>query len=314
VVAVVRARGGHARPHRRRGRLVVAAAVGLALVVAGHRLVPNVYGLGSLLDSVTPLLVVGVPVLLLMALLRRSRPAALAVLLPALVWTGLFGPGWLPTGVGGAAQFRVASQNLLAGNPDPGATLAPLVGRGVDLLALQEISEAALPPVRDRLAAAYPYHAVLSTVGLWSRYPIRGVVGVDTGLTWTRALRAEVVAPGGDLVVYVVHLGSARAGDTATRDRTLRVLTGRLRADPARRLVVLGDLNTATTDRVLRPLTRLLADAQVRAGEGPGFTWPSAVPLIRPDHVLYRGVTAVSAGVVRTPSSDHRAVTAAFRR
>ncbi len=29
------------------------------------------------------------------------------------------------------------------------------------------------------------------------------------------------------------------------------------------------------------------------AGRGPGVTWPAALPLIRPDHVLYRGLTAV---------------------
>ncbi|MFF0102519.1 endonuclease/exonuclease/phosphatase family protein [Micromonospora sp. NPDC005257] len=86
-----------------------------------------------------------------------------------------------------------------------------------------------------------------------------------------------------------------------------------VRADSADRLVVLGDLNTATTDRVFDPLTRVLGDAQADAGQGFGFTWPAELPVTRPDHVLHRGLTSATAGMLRTPASDHRAVTAGFR-
>ncbi|MEH0826228.1 MULTISPECIES: endonuclease/exonuclease/phosphatase family protein [unclassified Micromonospora] len=300
------------RRRDRRGLVLALLSVLLAVVLAGHRAVPNVHGLGSLLDSATPLLGLGVPVLALAALLRRSRRALVAVGLPAAVWALLYAGVWWPSAAGsGPAGLRVASQNLRAGNPDPAATVAPLAEAGVDLMGLQEVDDA------DRLAAAlrprYPHHASVSTVALWSRYPIRDSTGVDTGLGWTRGLRAVVATPSGDLTVYVVHLGSARAGDTATRDETVRTLARVIRSDRADRLLVLGDLNTATTDRVFAPLTRLLGDVQADAGRGFGFTWPSAVPVTRPDHVLYRGLTPTAADVLRTPDSDHRAVTAAFR-
>ncbi|WP_405095824.1 endonuclease/exonuclease/phosphatase family protein [Micromonospora sp. NBC_01412] len=318
---------GGARFRAPRGPVLMLLAVLLAGLLAGHRAVPNVRGLGSLLDSVTPLLGLGVPALVLGALLRRSRPALVAALLPATVWAVLFGPALLPPAAGaGPVTLRVASQNLRAGNPDPAGTVDALVSSGADLIALQEVNR------DDRVAAAlhsryphhaevstvalwsrYPHHAEVSTVALWSRYPVRESTGVDTGLGWTRALRAVVAAPGGDLVVYVAHLGSARAGDTATRDETVRRLAAAVRADPARHLVVLGDLNTASTDRVFAPLTRLLGDAQADAGQGFGFTWPAELPVTRPDHVLYRGLTPTSAGVLHTPDSDHRAVTAGFR-
>ncbi|MEU5791413.1 endonuclease/exonuclease/phosphatase family protein [Micromonospora purpureochromogenes] len=304
-------RGAEQRPGDRRGLVLVLLAVLLAAVLAGHRAVPNVRGLGSLLDSVTPLLGLGVPVLALAALLRRSRRALVAVALPAAVWALMYAGAWLPPAAGsGPAGIRVASQNLRAGNPDPAGTVAPLAEAGVDLIALQEVDDAGrLADLRQR----YPHRASVSTVALWSRHPIRESAGVDTGLGWTRALRAVVATPRGDLTVYVVHLGSARAGDTATRDETVRTLAGAVRADPADRLLVLGDLNTATTDRVFTPLTRLLRDAQADAGRGFGFTWPSSVPVTRPDHVLYRGLTPTTADVLRTPDSDHRAVTAGFR-
>lgn len=290
------------------------AAILLAAALAGHRFVPNVRGLGSLIDSGAPFLGLGVPLLALAALLRRSRRALVAVLLPALTWGALFGRAWLPARADGPVELRVASQNLKAGNPDQAATLRTLVATDPDLIALQEIAGGRGDAVGETLRGRYPHRAVESTVALSSRWPIREYVGVDTGLEWTRALRAIVAVPQGDVVVYVVHLGSARAGRTATRDHTVERLATALRRDGAKRIIVLGDLNTATTDRVMSTLTDQLRDAQADAGRGFGFTWPSALPVTRPDHVLYRGLTAVSAGVVRTPASDHRAVVAGFRR
>ncbi|QLQ40424.2 endonuclease/exonuclease/phosphatase family protein [Micromonospora robiginosa] len=307
-----RAAGEPAGRRGRRGIVVVTCAVLLTALLLGHRAVPNVQGLGSLVDSVTPLLGLGVPLLGLAALLRRSRRALLAVLLPALVWAGLFGRAWLPPAAGAdGTAVRVASQNLRAGNPDPAATVGALAGDAPDLIGLQEVDDD--QRVAPALAGRYPHRTSVSTVALWSRWPIREAHGVDTGLGWDRALRAVVAAPPGDLTVYVVHLGSARAGHTATRDETVTALARTVRADPAERLVVLGDLNTATTDRAFTPLTRLLGDAQAEAGQGFGFTWPAQVPLTRPDHVLYRGLTPTTAGVVHTPDTDHRAVTAGFR-
>ncbi|MCP3788128.1 endonuclease/exonuclease/phosphatase family protein [Micromonospora sp. A3M-1-15] len=307
-----RAAGEPAGRRGRRGLIVGVCAVLLAVLLVGHRAVPNVHGLGSLVDSATPLLGLGVPLLALAALLRRSRPALLAVLLPAVVWAALYGGAWLPPASGaGATSLRVASQNLRSGNPDPATTVDALADADPDLIGLQEVDDG------DRVAAAlagrYPHRATVSTVALWSRWPIREARGVDTGLGWERALRAVVAAPQGDLAVYVVHLGSARAGHTATRDETVAALAATVRADDAPRLVVLGDLNTATTDRVFAPLTHLLRDAQADAGQGFGFTWPADLPVTRPDHVLFRGLTPTAAGVLHTPDSDHRAVTAGFR-
>jgi vancomycin resistance protein VanJ len=297
----------------RRGRLVVISAVLLAAVVSAHRWVPNVRGMGSLLDSAVPLSAALVPALGIAALVRRSRRAAVAALLPAVAWAALFGSAWLPPRTSGDAQLRVVSQNLRAGNPDAAATVRALMATDPHLIALQEVDERSRETLGHSLHPRYPHRATVSTVSLWSRFPIRTYGGVDTGLEWTRAVRAIVAAPGGDVAVYVAHLGSARIGETATRDRTVAGLARHVRADEADRVILLGDLNTAATDRVIRPLTDLLRNAQADAGRGFGFTWPARLPVTRPDHVLYRGLTATSAGVLRTPASDHRAVTAGFR-
>jgi vancomycin resistance protein VanJ len=299
---------------RRRPRpawLVTAAAVLLAAFLAGHRLVPNVHGVGSVLDTVAPLFGLALPVLAVAALLARSGRALAVVLLPAAVWAAMFGRALLPPR-GGPVELRVVTQNVYAENPDPRTTVQALAAAGPDLIALQEASGGTIETAAEALAKTYPYHAVRSTVGLLSRYPIAQVTGVDTGLQWTRALRAVVKAPQGDVAVYVVHLGSVRINDTATRDHTIDMLAEAVRGDEAERVLVLGDLNTAATDRAIAPLSALLSDAQADAGWGYGFTWPSSLPVMRPDHVLYRGLTATRAGVLRTPGTDHRAVTSGF--
>jgi len=271
-----------------------------------------VAGFGSLLDTAAPWLGLAIPLLAIAALLMRSRPAALSVLAPLAAWLIAFGSAWFPSG-GGPVDVRVASQNVRANNADPAATVRAVAATGADIIGLQEVTDQAVPEIKAALQKRYPYHVAESTVELWSRYPISDFTGVDLGLSWTRALRAEVTSPKGQLTVYVVHLASARAGATATRDSTMNALVDRVRADSASRIVVIGDLNTASTDRILGPLTSLLHDTQQAAGVGFGFTWPSGFPLTRPDHILYRGLHASTAGVIKTPGSDHRAITVGLR-
>lgn len=289
---------------------VIGASVLLAATLAGHRLVPNIYSAGSLLDSVVPVLGVFVPVLAVAAIASRSSRALLSVALPATIWAVLFGGVVLPP-PGGPVELSVVSQNLYAGNPDPMATIRTLADTGPDLLAIQEVTGDTAERAFDELTA-YPAHAAVGTVALFSRLPIAGVSPLDSSATWIRGLRAVVRSPHGDVAVYVVHLGSARLNETAARDKNIASLAAMVRADPAPRVLLVGDLNTAVTDRAIAPLTAQLRDAQADAGWGYGLTWPSAFPVLRPDQMLYRGLTATEAGVIPTPGSDHRAVRSGF--
>ena len=63
----------------------------------------------------------------------------------------------------------------------------------------------------------------------------------------------------------------------------------------------------------MRGLTPPLTDAQPAAGDGFGFTWPAEFPITRPDHILFRGMTATEAGVAPATGSDHRAAVASLR-
>jgi vancomycin resistance protein VanJ len=298
---------------RRRGTTTTACSVLLALIVAGHRWIPDGPGhLGSLADTLLPWTALALPALLTIALLRRSRVATAAVLIPVTVWLAVFGSTFADRSSPGG-DLTVVSHNVRQENPDPHGTARSLIAARADVLALQELSPDTAPAYEKALAATYPYHFYEGTVGLWSRYPLRGTRPVPI-MPWTRALRATVDTPEGPLAVYVAHLPSVRvtpAGFTiGARDEALGRLAAELRAERVRRVIVTGDLNGSADDRALRPLTRHMTSAQSMAGDGFGFTWPSRFPVVRVDQILLRNVQATSAWTLPATTSDHLPVAA----
>ncbi|GAB1817409.1 endonuclease/exonuclease/phosphatase family protein [Herbidospora sp. RD11066] len=288
-------------------RVVSVFAVLLAAILAGHRLLPELGGVTPVLESGLPWLGVAIVPLVALAAVARSRGAVVAALAPALVWGVMFGPSVLRRPPGGPSDFTVATLNVGVANELSGeAVRAAAAGR--DVVAVQELTPGG--PAADELSSIYPYRFQVGTVGLWSKYRLDGAKRVDVGLGWARALRAVVETKKGDVTVYVMHLASARPGETSFRDKTLKEAGEVIAKDKSRRLVLLGDLNTATTDRNRGNLVPPLRDAQEEAGAGFGFTWPSGFPITRPDHILYRGMDATLAEVREATGSDHRAAIA----
>ncbi|WP_329093060.1 endonuclease/exonuclease/phosphatase family protein [Streptosporangium sp. NBC_01469] len=289
---------------------IIVTAGALALTLGGHRLLPELGGFTPVLESLLPWLGVVVPVLLVGALATRSWQVILAALVPATVWGLMFGPTLLRSPPGGPSDLSVATLNVGATNADS-ADAMRTVSRDRDLVAVQELTAGG--PAAKVLNDRFPYRYRIATVGLWSRFPIAEARKADIGLDWARALRAVVVTPKGRLTVYVMHLASARPGQTAQRDETLSYARRMVDRDDSEHLLLLGDLNTATTDRKRSGLVPPLSDAQQEAGTGFGFTWPASFPVTRPDHILYRGMVATRAGVERAAGSDHRAAVASLR-
>ncbi|ACZ85804.1 endonuclease/exonuclease/phosphatase family protein [Streptosporangium roseum] len=291
-------------------RSIIAVAGVLALVLGGHRLIPELGGFTPVLESLLPWLGAAVPVLLVAALFTRSWQVIVAALVPAAVWGVMFGPALLRSPPGGPSDLSVATVNVGVTNAASGRAVRA-VSKGRDLVAAQELTPGG--PAAKALGERFPHRYQVSTVGLWSRFPIVEARKVDIGLDWVRALRAVVRTPKGKLTVYVMHLASARPGKTAQRDETLAHARKIVDRDESEHLLLLGDLNTATTDRKRSGLVPPLSDAQQEAGTGFGFTWPSSFPITRPDHILYRGLTATAAGVEPAAGSDHRAAFASLR-
>jgi vancomycin resistance protein VanJ len=299
----------------RRGTVTAAVAVVLAFVLFLHADVPNRIGnLGSLLETFLPWLGLVVPVLLAVAVVRRSATALIAVLLPAVVWLNLFG-GLIGGKSRPGGDLTVLTHNVNAGNPDPDGTARDLVAAGADVVALEELPDSQQARYARDLASAYPYHSLQGTVGLWSRYPMHGVRPVDIEMGWTRAMRAAVSTPDGQVAVYVAHLPSVRvkfdAGFTAgQRDRAADALGQAIAAEPLRSVVLLGDLNGTMNDRALASVTSQMRSTQGAAGNGFGFSWPASFPMARIDQILVRGIDPRSSWTLPKTGSDHLPVAA----
>ncbi|MFC3576525.1 endonuclease/exonuclease/phosphatase family protein [Streptomyces yaanensis] len=304
----------------RRGIVLAALALVLALVMLLHARIPNSVGnLGSLTETFLPWLgVVFVPLLLVLALVRKSATALIAVLVPVVAWLNLFG-GLLgdKTG-GGGGDLTVATHNVNAANPDPAATARDVAASGADVLALEELKASAVPVYEQALASTYKYHSVQGTVGLWSKYPLSGVKAVDIKLGWTRAMRATVTTPSGPVAFYVAHMPSVRvklaAGFTARqRDTSADALGEAIANESLDKVILLGDLNGTMNDRALNAVTAQLRSTQGAAGSGFGFSWPASFPMARIDQILVRGVDPVSSWSLPRTGSDHLPVAARVR-
>ncbi|MFF2051568.1 endonuclease/exonuclease/phosphatase family protein [Leifsonia sp. NPDC058194] len=297
---------------RPRGILTGIAALAVAALLLWHGMLPDVGGAASLVESFLPWAAALIAVLGLSALFRLSLFAGLGVAAAAAVWWSLFGTALLPAASVGAPDFTVVSENLHAANPKAAEIARDLAGRDPDLIALQELDATNRDAVSGVLDTDYPYHAIVGTVGLWSTHPLHDEQRLDLGLGWERALSVDVDTPGGTTRVYAVHLASVRPGESATRDEMLRELTDTVAEDDSSRLLVVGDFNTATTDRTLAPLFAELGE-KPDSELGLGFTWPSAFPAARLDHALVRGLSTVSSTVLPANGSDHRGIAVGLR-
>jgi vancomycin resistance protein VanJ len=299
----------------RRGVVLAALAVILALVMLLHARIPNRVGnLGSLTETFLPWLGLLVPVLLLLALVRKSATALIALLVPVTVWLNLFG-GLLSDKTGSGGDLTVATHNVNADNPDPSGTARDVAASGADVVALEELTATAVPVYERALEPTYKYHSVQGTVGLWSKYPMSDVRAVDIKLGWTRAMRATVTTPEGPVAFYVAHLPSVRvkleAGFTARqRDKSADALGEAIADERLPRKILLGDLNGTMNDRSLNGVTSQMRSTQGAAGNGFGFSWPASFPMARIDQIMVQGIEPVSSWTLPATGSDHLPVAA----
>ncbi|MFG3097252.1 endonuclease/exonuclease/phosphatase family protein [Streptomyces sp. NPDC048202] len=310
----------------KRGPVLTALALLLGLLLPLHATIPDVAGLGSLVESVLPWLGVCIPILLAAALWRRSLSAATALLLPAVAWTTLFG-GPLPDKSHPGGDLTVATHNVGVAAPVP--TARTLAASGADLLALEELTPQATPLYEKTLARTYPHHTVLGTVGLWSKLPLAAARPIDimnygplaatksaaAELPENRALHTTVTTPDGPLAVYVAHLGSVRLTPrtgfwTASRNIGAAALSRAIATERNPHVLLLADLNGTWDDRAFTDLRTHLHSTQQTSGTGFGFTWPTAFPMARIDQILYRGLTPNHSWTLPETGSDHLPVAA----
>ncbi|MFC9558866.1 endonuclease/exonuclease/phosphatase family protein [Agromyces sp. NPDC056965] len=305
------------RPARRRrvglARATAMLGAALALVLVFHTMVPDVAGLGLVVDTALPWFGLAVPLLLVGAFVARSRAAIAAAVLAALVWCIMFVPSVVPLSWTAAqasdSQLTVASQNVEAGSGTAADSASTLAATGAEVVALQEMDAESREAAGSVLDEVYPHRYGVGTVGVWSVFPIENAQMLDLGLGWKRGLAADLETPSGPVSIYVVHAASARPAAHDERDAMLTNLADHLDRDENARVVAIGDFNAGSSDRALGDVAAQLSEAGQSEG-GFGFTWPAAAPVVRLDHVFQRGMAVVSNTTVAAGSSDHLAVVA----
>lgn len=296
--------------------MLASFAVLTAGLLVFHRAVPNSVGrMGSLLESFLPWLGLVVVALLVLAVLRRSATALVALVLPTVSWTCLFGGLLLPEADASPYDVVVVQHNVSDANRDPAGTARALTAADPDLIALQELVPPASAVYEETLAPKYPYRTVQGTVGLWSKHPIAGVRPLDIkprGITenWSRGLRAVVRTPHGDIAAYVVHLPSVRVRATGLvsswRDESAALLGKAVAAEEQAEVILMGDLNSTVDDRGLAPLTSRMNVAE----RGFAFSFPASFPVARIDQIMARSATVGRVRTLSRTGSDHLPVAA----
>lgn len=304
------------RPRTRLGIAVVVSSLAITFILLAHAWLPDIAGLGLIVDSGLIWLGALIPFVALAGIAARRKYLAAAVMVPAVVWSLLFVPGMIPLAWSAPSaspdSLTVVSQNLQAESGTAAESAGTLAATGAQVIALQEIDGTSRASVDAELEPHYEHSYLIGTVGLWSAYPIRNAQPQDLGLGWNRALSADVETPAGLVRIYVVHAASARPTEHAGRDTMLANLADTVAADASERIIVVGDFNAASSDRHFSQLTTHLSEPQNDGGLA-GFTWPaSPFPVTRLDHLLQRGMTVTSNTVMKAGSSDHLAIRASL--
>ena len=318
VLRSIRSHRSRMRRQTSNGVIVLACLAVIFLVL--HRFLPDVGGLGSLLETWLPW--IGVPILLLIviAAIVHTKRALAATLAAALVWTALYGPTLLPRGSSATQQLRIFSEDVNGNAQEATASGTMALAQHADIVALEDMySSVSATNAVNALNSAYANHTAEYEFGLWSTYPILSAQPIALGTTQTAqslslgadeaglassassgapiigALKAVLSTPAGQLTVYLVHLPQPVLGDQGfakARDQALTKFAELVKADQATRIAVIGDVNVAATDRQFSQLTGAdaLTSAQQAAGSGFGFTWPAEFPVVRLDDVLTRGL------------------------
>lgn len=235
----------------------------------------------------------------------------------------------------GSPSFRIATFNVFGGAIDIDSCLALLERQRPDVVFLQEAwwaSRRHAPDTLPRIAARFEgWHSFRSSdaheMMIISRHPF--IETREERIDSRPCLVAVIALPGARLRLVNVHLDPPatrrtlkRSGkpvatfliDTENARRRQTEALFALIASEAVPTVACGDFNSPPHAYPPTRLGELLTDAFSAAGQGPGYTYPQALPLWRIDYVMTSShLEVVHCGVPRATGSDHLPVVADLR-
>ncbi len=258
-----------------------------ALVLAGV-LRESEFGVYAMTCLYLPSLL-ALPLAIMLLLARRRR--LLLVLLPAVITTLIIhAPYFLPQTVTAsptALRLRVATYNLHAETREIAPLLRVIRALDADVIALQEMSEAAAESIERELEAEYPTRLLYPGVGeerywgrgLLSRYPVLSeeslplIFPLPTRLQW-----ATLDIAGQPVVIYNFHAPPnvpifGQPVDLEPRRDQIADLLVRAGQHEGP-VLLLGDFNTHDLDANYAAISQTYRDAYREVGWGLGYTNP----------------------------------------
>jgi len=301
----------------------LALVAGLAWVFVRHYSGRSPLSLGVV--AATPYVVLVAPLLgLVLMLLARQwigvGVAVLVLVLAASTQLWLYTSDDPPTD---AVVIHVMTANLRLGEADPHSVVDAVRRHRVDLLMLEELTQAEQTALEAAgLDELLPHHSSNTQptsqgggfgTGLWTRFPMSDV---HQPSQFTFAfITARLTVPGVARPVQAVALhASGPVPDAAPWQRDIRGFAQYLPTLAGDRPMIVGGDFNATPDTVQfrNILDAGFHDAADQAGAGYTRTYPADrwfPPLIAIDHVLARGgPVATDVRTVTIKRSDHRAL------
>ncbi|MEH6794383.1 MAG: endonuclease/exonuclease/phosphatase family protein [Rhodococcus sp. (in: high G+C Gram-positive bacteria)] len=274
------------------------------------------------LASFVPLMFVAVVVGTLVALVGRrwilAGVSALVLVAGALAYAPLYVADAAPEDAldDEGVRLRVMQANLMVGLADPTVVVGQAREGAVDVVTIQELTDASVVGLRDAgMEELFPYSYLQPHVsggggaGIYSRFPISGSRELD-GYGPVN-LATEVEVPGSEPVTLLaVHPGPAYITpadiwttelDTLRNDLEVAVGSGPV--------IVSGDFNTTYSHKKFRNLLDAgYSDAAAQLGKGLIPTYPTdkgTPAVVGIDHILSNTGHARSLERIDLPGSDH---------
>ncbi|MGV8874228.1 MAG: endonuclease/exonuclease/phosphatase family protein [Rhodococcus sp. (in: high G+C Gram-positive bacteria)] len=270
------------------------------------------------LASFVPLLFVAVVLGAVVALIGRRW--ILAAVSAAVLAAGAF--SYAPLYVADAApnddgvRLRVMQANLMVGRADPAVVVGQARDNSVDVVTIQELTDAAVTGLRDAgmeelfpYSYLRPYAAGGGGAGIYSRLPMsdsRELSGYGPV-----NLATEIEVPDFEPIsLLAVHPGPAYITPADIWTAELDTLRGDLAAVSADGpVIVSGDFNTTYSHKKFRNLLDAgYSDAAAQLGEGLIPTYPTdkgTPAVVGIDHILTNSGHARSLERIDLPGSDH---------
>jgi vancomycin resistance protein VanJ len=283
------------RPRRSAAREIASLAGQISAVIYGVGLLLYIAALFTPLQSwrivdfvgtLVPLVLLPLPLLLLVAILRRHWLVLAALALPTLYFGGVYAPLFVPRTSEAAtdATLRVATWNLYGRETGFEPVLGVIRRIDADVIALQEVSMGAANVLEGELATQYPFRAMHPVPGneiagqaLLSKFPITEDQFWMMGLGQQRSVLTIGTRR---ITVFNLHppmpFGRGRwvPYNPTARDQVVDDALGRAANDP-NPIVLLGDFNLTDANVPYRRVTERFVDAWRVAGFGLGATWPA---------------------------------------